>query len=100
MTTQTVQEVATNVWAEIYEALTKRGVVFPDNFDGIGAAYAGHTILANTLTQERTRLKEEMMKELRFKLAKVPEAQHKTGEKNDKAIWKSDVLYALSKINK
>ena len=60
MTTQTVQEVATNVWAEIYEALTKRGVVFPDNFDGVGAAYAGHTILANALTQERTRLKEEI----------------------------------------
>lgn len=61
MTTQTVQEVATNVWAEIYEALTRRGVVFPDNFDGVGAAYAGHTILANALTQERTRLKEEIV---------------------------------------
>ena len=31
----------TALWAEVYKSLIKDGIKFPNNFNGIGAAYRG-----------------------------------------------------------
>lgn len=48
---QTVEEMASDIWAIIYSGLVKQGVKFPDNFDGIGAAYGGYARLIEALTR-------------------------------------------------
>lgn len=35
------EHLATFFWTGMYENLTKHGVKFPENFDGVGAAYSG-----------------------------------------------------------
>jgi hypothetical protein len=35
------EDLASEVWALIHSGLVKDGVKFPNNFDGIGAAYGG-----------------------------------------------------------
>lgn len=51
---ESVELMATNLWAIIYEGLIKDGVKFPNNFDGIGAAYGGYARIIEALEKERT----------------------------------------------
>lgn len=51
---ESVEMMATNLWAIIYEGLIKDGVKFPKNFDGIGAAYGGYARIIEALEKERT----------------------------------------------
>ncbi len=53
---KTVEEVATETWALIYEGLMKDKVKFPNNFDGIGAAYGGYARIIEAITQDRQSL--------------------------------------------
>jgi len=44
---------ATKVWADVYESLIKDGVVFPDKFNGVGAAYRAFAIIDKAIQVER-----------------------------------------------
>lgn len=52
-TLKTVEEVATDLWAIQHSGLVKDGVKFPNNFDGIGAAYGGYARIIESITQDR-----------------------------------------------
>lgn len=56
-----IEERATEIWAIIYSGLVKDGVKFPNNFDGIGAAYGGYTRLIEALTTTRKEAIEEFV---------------------------------------
>ena len=53
MSTKTDEERATETWSLIYSGLVKDGVKFPNNFDGIGAAYGGYARLIEAFTTLR-----------------------------------------------
>ena len=51
---ESVELAATNLWAIIYEGLMKDGVKFPNNFNGIGAAYGGYARIIEAFGKERS----------------------------------------------
>ena len=65
---ESVELAATNLWAIIYEGLMKDGVKFPNNFNGIGAAYGGYARIIEAFGKERssrdTYWKERVRKEV------------------------------------
>ena len=62
MSTKTDEERATETWSLIYRGLVKDGVKFPNNFDGIGAAYGGYARLIEAFTTLRKEQEEAYTK--------------------------------------
>lgn len=60
--TKSNEDLASEVWVIIHSGLVKDGVKFPNNFDGIGAAYGGYVRLIEALTLKYEE-KEEAVRE-------------------------------------
>jgi len=41
----------TAIWSEVYEELTKNGIVFPKNFKGIGICYGALYVICKVLDE-------------------------------------------------
>ena len=62
-----VEDMAGSLWREIHQELLRGGVVFPNNFSGVGSAYGSLILIKQYLTQQ----KEAIEREWREKIEKT-----------------------------
>ena len=79
---------ATQIWAAIHTSLMKDKVKFPKDFDGIGAAYGGYTVLGNELKRVLLTYGSEMERKTREETIRY--IKHGLTQKD--AEWYSDVF--------
>lgn len=71
---------AGEIWREVKHELEKSGVKFPQNFNGIGAAYGAWTIIGNGLAKSLQEQKERIVTNLDQKLAEMEGRRNKMSD--------------------